>query len=66
MRIRHWRDGHQVAEEQRHLTSNLYFAPEILLLLDEAGFRDVAIEGRYTSVPATADDTRVVVVARRP
>jgi len=42
-----------------------WFAQEILLLLDEAGFREVAVEGGYTGRPAVPDDPMVVFVARK-
>lgn len=66
MRIRLWRGSQALAEEQRLIHLNAYFAQEILLMLDVAGFRDVVIEGRYTGLHATADDGTVVFVARRP
>ena len=52
-------------EEAYSLKENLYFAQEILLLLDEAGFRDVAVEGGYTGRPATANDGMVAFTAIR-
>jgi hypothetical protein len=66
MRTLHWHDGRQAAEEMRVININAYFAQEILLLLDEAGFRDVTIEGGYTGLPAKPDDGTVVFLARRP
>lgn len=65
MRIRLWHEGQLVGEEQRLIRLNLYFAQELLLMLDVAGFREVTIEGRYTGLPATADDGTVVIAARR-
>ncbi len=66
VRLRLWSGGKIVKEEEYSLKENLYFAQEILLLLDEAGFRDVAVEGGYTGRPAVPDDPMVVFVARRP
>lgn len=66
MRARLWRGDQLVAEEAGALSENLYFAQEILLLLDEAGFRDVEIEGGYHGRPATSDDDTVVFIAPRP
>jgi hypothetical protein len=66
MRARLWHGGQVVMEEAHDLYENLYFAQEILLMLDNAGFRDVVIEGGYTGQPATPDDGMVVFVARRP
>jgi hypothetical protein len=65
VRVRLWRSGEIVKEESYRLKESLYFVQEILLMLDEAGFRDVAVEGGYTGRPATADDGMVVFVARR-
>ncbi|MEP6752590.1 MAG: class I SAM-dependent methyltransferase [Candidatus Dormiibacterota bacterium] len=66
MRARLWHEGQIVKEEAHDLHENLYFAQEILLMLDDAGFKDVVIEGGYTGQPATPDDGMVVFVARRP
>jgi SAM-dependent methyltransferase len=65
MRARLWRDGKIVEEEESLLHENLYFAQELLLLLELAGFTDVTIEGRYTGRIAIPEDTAVVFVARR-
>jgi hypothetical protein len=59
-----WRNGTVVSEETRSLHENLYFAPELLLLLDLAGFRDVRMEAAYEGRPATPADDTVIVVAR--
>jgi hypothetical protein len=64
-RVRLWRGGQIVREEAHSLKENLYFAQEILLMLDEAGFRDVAIDAYPTDRPATADDGTVAFVAKK-
>jgi SAM-dependent methyltransferase len=64
-RLRLWRDGIVVAKQEHHLVINLYFAQELVLMLENAGFVDIAIEGDYTGRPATGDDGNVVYVARR-
>jgi SAM-dependent methyltransferase len=64
-RIRLWRGGTIVTAEEHHLAINLYFAQELVLMLEDAGFVDVVIEGDYTGVPASSDDGNVVYVARR-
>jgi SAM-dependent methyltransferase len=66
MRARLWHGGQIVKEEAHDLHENLYFAQEILLVLADAGFRDVVVEGGYTGQPATPDDGMVVFVARKP
>jgi len=65
MRARLWHGGKVIKEEAHDLHENLYFAQEILLLLEGAGFRDVVIEGGYTGQPATPDDGMAVFVARK-
>lgn len=64
-RVRLWRGGQIVREEVHSLKENLYFAQEILLMLDEAGFRHVVIEAYPTGRPTTADDGTVAFVARK-
>jgi len=65
IRARLWRGGEIVGEEAYSLRESIYFAQETLLLLDEAGFRNVTIEGGYTGLAATADDGTVVFVATK-
>jgi hypothetical protein len=65
MRARLWHDGKLVKEEEHSLRISIYFVQELLLMLDEAGFRDVAVEAGYTGRPATADDGTVAFVARK-
>ncbi len=65
VRARLWSGGSRVAEEERRLVENLYFAPELVLMLETAGFSEIRIEGRYTGAPATPDDGSVVFIARR-
>jgi SAM-dependent methyltransferase len=65
MRARLWRDGQVVTEETYSLSENWYFAQEILLLLEGAGFQDLTVEGNYTRRPATVDDGMVTFTARK-
>jgi len=65
MRVRLWHQGQVVKEEEYSLRINLYFPQEILLMLDDAGFREVAVEAGYTGRPATADDAWLAFVARK-
>jgi len=43
----------------------ILFWQEVLSMLSDAGFGEVAVEGDYTGMPATADDASVIFVARR-
>lgn len=60
-----WREGELIAEETHHLTSNLYFSGELVMMLEHAGFSRVEVRGAYNDLPPTADDTFLVYVATR-
>ncbi|HET8528181.1 MAG TPA: class I SAM-dependent methyltransferase [Gaiellaceae bacterium] len=64
MHAEQWREGELQAEEDHLLTINLYFAEELRLLLERAGFVDVVVEGDHNDRPATSDDDFLVFVAR--
>lgn len=66
MRASMWRDGTLVAEEERKIDLRLYFRNELLLMLEHAGFRDVAVRGDYTDEEATGDHDFLVFIARKP
>jgi SAM-dependent methyltransferase len=65
MRARMWRDGELVADEEHVLTMTMYFAYELVLLLERAGFVDVELRAGYTDAEPTGDDDVVVFVARK-
>ena len=65
MRARIWRHGDVVAEETHRLIENQYFAQELLLMLEVAGFRELEMVGAYGGAPATADDSQIVIIGRR-
>ncbi|MBD0329023.1 MAG: class I SAM-dependent methyltransferase [Thermoleophilia bacterium] len=64
MRARMWRDGELLAEEEHRLTVNMYFANELVLLLERAGFGEAAVEAGHERREPTPDDDFVVAVAR--
>jgi SAM-dependent methyltransferase len=66
MRARLWHAGVVAREEHWELHENLYFAQEIVPMLEAAGFVDARVEGGYSGEPATADDGEVMFVARKP
>jgi SAM-dependent methyltransferase len=45
IRATHWKDGEQIAQEQASIRINIYFAPEVRLMLETAGFADVKVHG---------------------
>ena len=65
IRARLWHDGTLVAEEQGALAFTSYTVEELRSMLAEAGFDEVAVEGRYTGRAPAPDESTVVVVARR-
>jgi hypothetical protein len=44
LRVERWREGRLEAEEENTLKARLYFKHELLLLLAQAGFREVIVE----------------------
>jgi SAM-dependent methyltransferase len=61
-----WRENELVRDEEQTIQITLYFRNEILLMLAHVGFTDVAVRAGYSEAPATAADTTVVFVARKP
>jgi SAM-dependent methyltransferase len=61
-----WRDGELVAEEERTLDHGLYFGPELLLMLDKAGFSDIVVKGDHSEQDPTSDQDFLVFIARKP
>jgi SAM-dependent methyltransferase len=66
MRATLWHDGAVVRKETSRLHESLYFAQEIVALLEAAGFVGIEIESGYTGGPAKPDDPVVTFVAHRP
>ncbi len=62
VRVRLGHLGEVVKEEGYRLEET--FVQKMLLMLDDAGFRDVQVEGGYSRRPATADDGMVVFATR--
>jgi SAM-dependent methyltransferase len=58
-----WRGDRLLAGEDHALTIGLYFKNEVLLMLAQAGFAHVAVDGDHNDVPATTEDEFVVFVA---
>ena len=54
-----------MAEEGHTLRESMYFRNELLLLLAQAGFGDVAVRGGYSDAAATAEHTMLVFAARK-
>jgi hypothetical protein len=54
-----------VAEEENTLKTRSYFKQELLMLLAQAGFRDITVQGDYTEAEATAEHGVLVYKARK-
>jgi hypothetical protein len=65
VRIEKWQDGRLVAQEELSLTGLMYFKNELLLMLQVAGFDDVAIYGDYSDQEATAENRELIFVAQK-
>ena len=65
MRASLWREGRRIVEEEHTFQTTLYFRNELMLMLGQAGFSDVAVYAGYKAAPATAADTTLVFVARK-
>jgi hypothetical protein len=59
------RAGQLVAEEEHTLKGALYFKHELLMMLAQAGFGTVELQGDYTETEATADHNVLVFIARK-
>ena len=65
LRASEWRDGALVAEEQHSLDMRVYFKDELVLMLERAGFDEVAVRGGHTDHAPSGDDETLVYVARK-
>jgi hypothetical protein len=63
MAIQKWRDGRPIGAESSLLRGSLYFAQELLLMLQVAGFQEVRACCRLTDDEATDRDTDLAFVA---
>jgi SAM-dependent methyltransferase len=58
-------DGQIIESELHTMTLRWYFKYEMVMMLEQAGFRDVFIHGDYTDSPATAASSETVYRATR-
>ncbi len=66
MRARRWRHGQLEADERHTLKETLYFRNELLMMLGQAGFDSIRIEGGYEHADPTPDSDVLVFIARKP
>lgn len=65
MRAELWQDGQLVGVEERTLTGNIYFKNELLLMLKQAGFDEVTVQGDFMAEEATPEHNVLVFIARK-
>jgi SAM-dependent methyltransferase len=65
MRAERWRDEQLIAEEEYTLTTNIYFKNELLLLLEQAGFDEIIVQGDYAEAVATSESGVLIFIARK-
>jgi hypothetical protein len=65
VRLEKWSGGELVASEEYTLRGSMYFKNELLLMLKNAGFREISVHGDYTDERATADHTELIFTAIR-
>lgn len=63
MRAELWQDEKLIGEELRTLTSNIYFKNELLMMLKQAGFGEITIQGDFTDKEATPEHDVLVFIA---
>jgi hypothetical protein len=62
--MQRWRDETLEAEEKYQLDIGMYFKNEMLMMLEVAGFSDIAVYGEHEDRPPTSDDDFIVFEAR--
>jgi len=65
MRVERWRDGALETAEEHRLDVRSYFAHELRMLVERAGFVDVVVHGDHVEADPSPDDEFVVIVARK-
>ena len=60
-----WQGEQLLGEEKHTLTQNLYFKNELLLMLQQAGFAEVTVQGDFTGAEANPEHGDLVFIARK-
>lgn len=60
-----WQGEQLLGEEERTLTSNIYFKNELVMMLKQAGFDEVTVQGDFTDEAATSEHGELVFIARK-
>jgi hypothetical protein len=65
IRVELWREDQLVAEEERTLKGQKYFKNELLMMLEQAGFDEIKVQGDFTEAEATPEHAILVFIARK-
>ena len=65
IRARLWQNGELLQEEVHTQKVEDYSKHELVLMLERAGFRDIALTGDYRDEPATADHNTLIFICRK-
>lgn len=65
MRALLWREGELVEEEIHPLKTRIYLKNEMLMMLEQAGFRHIQVQGDHTGEEATAEHGVLVFIAQK-
>lgn len=65
MRTLLWRDGQVIADQEYTLYENLYFYNELLIMIEQVGFKIEAVEGDYKETEVSADNNFMIFTARK-
>ena len=65
VRLEKWENNELVRSEEYSLRGNMYFKNEVKLMLEVAGFENIAIYGDYEYEPVTANHKEIIFIAAK-
>lgn len=65
-RAQRWQGEQLLGEEERTLTSNIYFKNELVMMLEQAGFDNIIVQGDFMETLATPEDANLIFIAQKP
>lgn len=63
--VKQWKDDHLLAEDYHTLIARRYFKNEIIMLLEQAGFYNIEVQGDFCDVKATNEHKILVFIAKK-
>jgi hypothetical protein len=65
VRLEKWNNGELVASEEYSLSGNMYLKNEVKLMLEVAGFENIAIYGDYEVESAKPEHKEIIFIATK-